>query len=257
MDMKKNFIVLGFTAFILLAGCSASHAATNLTTNSQKENPTVKEVSHFTYDHQEEWEFVSGKMQSPINIVTSKLIDYEGTDLALSYDQVGTSIEDNGHSIQVGLRGTAEINDRTFTLSQVHFHAESEHTIDGKHFPLEGHFVHQAQDGRIAVIGVMFAAGEENKAFGQILDAAKANAKGEKGITIDNLDIGQLLPAHLGYYHYLGSLTTPPLTENVEWYILTEPVELSQKQLNEFYKYYDHNHRDIQELNDRKVFVKS
>ncbi|MDU5950016.1 MAG: carbonic anhydrase family protein, partial [Paenibacillus macerans] len=74
---------------------------------------------------------------------------------------------------------------------------------------------------------------------------------------IDKLEIGQLLPAHLSYYHYLGSLTTPPLTENVEWYILTEPVELSQEQLNEFYKYYDNNHRDIQELNDRKVFMKS
>ncbi|MGZ7443236.1 carbonic anhydrase [Paenibacillus sp. TH7-28] len=255
--MKKNFIVFGFTAFILLAGCSASHAATNLTTNSQKENPTVQEVSHFTYEHQEEWEFVSGNMQSPINIVTSQVIDYKGSGLGLNYDQVGTSIEDNGHSIQVGLRGTAEIDERTFTLSQVHFHAESEHTIDGKHYPLEGHFVHKAADGRIAVIGVMFTAGEENQAFGKILAAAKANAKGEKGITIDNLDIGQLLPAHLVYYHYLGSLTTPPLTENVEWYILKDAVQLSQGQLDDFYEYYDNNHRDIQELNDRKVFMKS
>ncbi|RRJ63676.1 carbonic anhydrase family protein [Paenibacillus oralis] len=246
--MKKNFFVLGFTAFILLAGCSASHAATNL--SASKEN-------HFTYDHQEEWEFVSGKMQSPIDIVTSQVIDYKGAGLVLNYDQAGTSIEDNGHSIQVGLRGTAEIDERSFALSQVHFHAESEHTIDGKHYPLEGHFVHKAVDGRIAVIGVMFTAGKENQAFGQILEAAKANAKGEKGITIDNLDIGQLLPAHLGYYHYLGSLTTPPLTENVEWYILKDAVQLSQEQLDEFYKYYDNNHRDIQELNDRKVFIKS
>ncbi|WP_334074596.1 MULTISPECIES: carbonic anhydrase family protein [Paenibacillus] len=244
--MKKNYIVLGLTAFLLLAGFSSSYAATSLT-----------EATHFSYDHQEEWEFVSGKMQSPINIVTSKAVKYKGSDLTLKYDKVGTSVVDDGHSIQVGLRGTAEIDDRTFSLKQVHFHAVSEHTINGKHYPLEGHFVHESQDGRKAVIGVMFKAGKANKAFQQILDAAKANAKGEKGVKIDKLDIQKLLPTHLSYYHYLGSLTTPPLTENVEWYILKETVELSQKQLDEFYQYYDDNHRNLQKLNGRTVFIKS
>ncbi|MNN26306.1 Carbonic anhydrase precursor [compost metagenome] len=154
----------------------------------------------------------------------------------------------------MSLEGTAEINFRSYTVKQVHFHAKSEHTINGQHYPLEGHFVHKAQDGSTAVIGVMFKEGAENKSFQQILDAATADAAGEVNVTIDSLDLSLLFPPKLNYYHYLGSLTTPPLTENVEWYVLKDPVEISHEQLNDFYKYYDNNNRETQQLNGRQVF---
>lgn len=237
-------------AFVLLAGSSTIHAVAPAIVNENAQ----PEKGHFSYEHQDEWEFVSGNMQSPINIDTSKVIDYLGSGLELNYDQIGTYVENNGHSIQVGLRGTAEIDDRDFNVAQVHFHAPSEHAVDGKHFPLEGHFVHQAQDGRIAVIGVMYTVGRHNEAFQQILDAAQSISKGRKDVKIDHLKLARLLPNTLSYYHYLGSLTTPPLTENVEWYVLRESVPISREQLKEFQRYYDHNNRDIQELNGRKVF---
>ncbi len=250
MRMKRKMFISGILVFVMLMGAPTTYAFV----------PTVVgesvqvDKTPFSYEHQEEWEFVSGKMQSPINIETSKVEDYLGDGLELNYDPIGTYVENNGHSIQVGLRGTAEIDDRDFTVTQLHFHAPSEHTLDGKHFPLEGHFVHQAQDGRIAVIGVMYTTGKENAAFQDILDAAKASTKGSKDVKIDELKVTRLLPKSRSYYHYLGSLTTPPLTENVEWYVLTESVPISKEQLKEFQRYYDHNNRDIQELNDRKVF---
>lgn len=242
--------MLGIMALILLTGASSIQAVAP----SVRGEIVQPEKNHFSYDHQEEWEFVSGKMQSPINIDTSKVVDYLGSGLELNYEQVGTYVDNNGHSIQVGLRGTAEIDDRKFSISQVHFHSPSEHTLDGKHFPLEGHFVHQAQNGRIAVIGVMFNVGRHNEAFQQILDAAKLLPQGKSEVKIDHLKLSRVLPYQFSYYHYSGSLTTPPLTENVEWYILIESVTISQEQLKEFHQYYDHNNRDIQELHDRKVF---
>lgn len=250
MRMKRKIFISGMLAFVMLMGAPTTYAfAPTVVGESVQADKT-----HFSYEHQEEWEFVSGNMQSPINIETSKVEDYLGSGIELNYDQVGTYVRNNGHSIQVGLRGTAEIDDRDFTVSQLHFHAPSEHTLDGKHFPLEGHFVHQAQDGRIAVIGVMFMTGKENAAFQDILDAAESSTKGSNDVKIDDLKVTRLLPKSRSYYHYLGSLTTPPLTENVEWYVLTESVPISKEQLKEFQRYYDHNNRDIQELNDRKVF---
>ncbi len=74
---------------------------------------------------------------------------------------------------------------------------------------------------------------------------------------IIDLSVRNLLPQTLNYYHYLGSLTTPPLTENVEWYILTEPVEISQKQIDAFNQYYEDNNRNIQDKGQRKVYLKS
>jgi diphthamide synthase (EF-2-diphthine--ammonia ligase) len=67
------------------------------------------------------------------------------------------------------------------------------------------------------------------------------------------LDITPLLPRKLGYYHYLGSLTTPPLTQNVEWYVLKQPVSLSAEQLATLRKHYPRNNRSIQPLNGRPV----
>ncbi|MDU4698169.1 MAG: carbonic anhydrase family protein [Paenibacillus sp.] len=248
--MKRRWIMLGIMSLILLTGASSIQAVAP----SARGEIVQPEEIHFSYDHQEEWEFVSGKLQSPIDIDTSKVVDYLGSGLELNYEQIGTYVENNGHSIQVGLRGTAEIDDREFSVSQVHFHSPSEHTLDGKHFPLEGHFVHLAQNGRIAVIGVMFTVGNHNDAFQQILDAAKLLPKEQGGVKIDHLKLTRLLPHPFSYYHYLGSLTTPPLTENVEWYILTHSVQISREQLKEFHKYYNQNNRHIQALNDRKVF---
>lgn len=203
------------------------------------------------YDKQEDWEFTSGKMQSPINIDSKKveMMTPDKGEMTLNFGKEITKVEDNGHSIQVTDSGQSMINGREFSLAQFHFHAESEHTVDGKHYPLEAHFVNQSQDGRIAVIGVFFKVGPENPGFKEVL--ADVASKKIDAIT----DIDKLIPANKSFYHYLGSLTTPPLTENVEWYIMKDPMTVSQAQLNDFKKRYSHNNRQIQPLNDRKILA--
>ncbi|WP_321388092.1 carbonic anhydrase family protein [uncultured Enterococcus sp.] len=251
--MKKlsKFAVL-FSVGLVISGCTASDQSkaekgSEASTASTTESEASEE--HIDYDKQEEWEFTAGQMQSPINIPTNEvtaITEDDGT-IVLDYDSDVASVENNGHSIQVSDGGTAKINGRNFSLTQFHFHAQSEHTVDGEHYPMEAHFVNTAQDGRIAVVGVFFKEGEANKGFQEVLD----DVENEKDDPITDLE--DMLPENKSYYHYLGSLTTPPLNENVEWYVLENPVEVSSEQIESFKKLYSHNNREVQPLNDRVI----
>ncbi|MHC5229266.1 carbonic anhydrase [Enterococcus sp. LJL99] len=247
---KGNLVLLTGFMTIMIAGCSSNTTSTKESSKtSESSEKVVKKDDHIDYDHQSDWEFSAGKMQSPIDIPTStaeKMTSDSGA-IVLDYSKEITKAENNGHSIQISDSGTAEINGRVFDLTQFHFHAQSEHTVDGKHYPMEAHFVNTAQDGRIAVIGVFFEEGAENKGFQEVLD--DVNNEDTNPIT----DIETMLPTNKSYYHYLGSLTTPPLNENVEWYVMKNPVEVSAEQIETFKKLYSHNNRDTQPLNERVI----
>lgn len=142
------------------------------------------------------------------------------------------------------------IRGRHFALSQFHFHAPGEHTIDGHRYPVEAHFVFKAEDGRLAVVAVMYEAGAANAVAASVLDGLAATRAPDPA---PHVDIAGLLPARKGYYRYLGSLTTPPLNEIVEWYVLATPMTLSADQIAAFKGRHDHNNRQVQPLNDRPV----
>ncbi|WP_197034879.1 carbonic anhydrase [Herbaspirillum sp. RV1423] len=214
-----------------------------------------EEGEHFDYDHQADWHAVHGDMESPVNIEPAKAKvdkDDDDDDNIRVFDvALDGKVVDNGHSIQINLShgDSATIRGRRFQLVQFHFHAASEHTIDGEHFPLEGHFVYKAKNGRLAVIAVLYREGKGNAEFDRILQQV---VRGQSA-SVKSVNINKLLPAHKNYYHYLGSLTTPPLTENVEWYVLDRKMELSGAQIERFKSYYAHNNRDVQPLNERVV----
>lgn len=147
--------------------------------------------------------------------------------------------------MEVLSKGESILNNRVFELKNLHFHSPSEHKIDSKPYPLELHFVHQMENEQYAVIAVFAKEGKANKDFQKILDNI--------GKKKENIDLEKLLPNKKEYFTYLGSLTTPPLTESVEWYILKEPIEISKEQIAEFNKLYLGNNRKVQDLNNRKV----
>ncbi len=190
-----------------------------------------------------------GKEQSPIDIqnVQTKPLP-EKYVLKLDEDRhTIAQVVDNGHSIKItpDKGGDLYIDGEKFQLLQFHYHGLSENTVDGKHFDLEMHMVHQNKDGKLAVIGVFYTEGKNNPALDNILGNV-----GEK-IRIDPVDI---LPADIQhYYHWKGSLTTPPCSENVEWFLMRTPVEASKDQIAALRKYYNHNYRPTQPLNGRAV----
>lgn len=247
ITMKKLILSGALLAFgIVLSGCGGD-------TEPKKEEKVAssEHEKHLDYGKQADWEVESGKFQSPINIDTTKSTSMKDAGkLDLNYNDKVLNQVDNGHSIQVNDEGIAEINGRQFELKQFHFHAKSEHTLDGEYYPLEVHFVNQSQAGRLAVIGVFFKEGKANPGFQAILEHIK---KGQESPSAESVDVASMLPNNRTYYHYLGSLTTPPLTENVEWYVMATPVEVSQQQIETFNKYYDGNNRKIQPLNGRSI----
>lgn len=155
----------------------------------------------------------SRQAQSPIDIVTRDAKPAEANEpRAIVLRHLGRATgtaEDTGHAVQFNTHMTeATIRGRHFRMAQFHMHAASEHTIEGKQFPLEGHFVFQAQNGRLAVVAVMYQEGRPNRAIQCILDDLAVEGAKPKSAT---LDIRPLVPKKLGYHHhYLGSLTTPP-----------------------------------------------
>lgn len=193
-----------------------------------------------------------GRAQSPIDIRNATRASLPS--IAFSYTASPAEVVNNGHTVQVSLAnaGGIEIDGKPYRLLQFHFHTPSEEHIAGKAFPMVAHFVHQAEDGRLAVVAVLFKEGKKNQALGKVFDAMPAKA-GEKIALTGNFVPQAVLPEKQGYYAFAGSLTTPPCSENVQWRVLKQPVELSRAQLEQFQRLYSMNARPVQPLNGRAV----
>jgi carbonic anhydrase len=195
-----------------------------------------------------------GKNQSPINITAST--EAELAPITFNYTKNATEMLNNGHTIQVnvadGDRISIEGND--YWLKQFHFHTPSENHIDGKSFPLEAHFVHADRNGNLAVIGVMFKEGAENKTLAKLWNKMPKEADKNVPCSATAAEINALLPKNRDYYRFNGSLTTPPCSEGVKWMVLKEPLTISKAQVEEFLHIMHHpNNRPIQAINARPV----
>ena len=113
------------------------------------------------------------------------------------------------------------------------------------------HFVHRAGDSKLAVVAVMVKLGKENATLKPVLD----NMPKKSGLTFElkEFNPADLLPADPTYFAYLGSLTTPPCTEDVKWQVMRMPIEISYAQLAAFKKLYKMNARPVQPLHGRRV----
>ena len=236
----------------------AAVAASMLTSVAfAQEHKAVKHEKHWDYSKNgpTHWgEFsktcAKGNAQSPINIVPGKSVHLNTQYKLHLHEDIHTTAKviDNGHSIKVTPKagGTIELQGEYFVLQQFHFHGKSEHTIDGKRYDMVAHFVHQNPETKqLAVIAVFFEEGKNNPTLDNVLGSL------DKEIRIDPAD---LLPSDTShYFHYVGSLTTPPCSENVQWYLLKQPAQASKDQIEAFRKYYVDNERPVQELHDRKI----
>ena len=195
----------------------------------------------------------TGRKQSPIDIAGPTEGDVP--DVGIDYKPTRVNILNNGHTIQVncdeGSSITVEL--KVFKLLQFHFHTPSEHTVAGNPYDLEVHFVHKSDEGKLAVVGALIERGGPNEALGAVwqhLPPAQADVKTIAGAMVDPAAV---LPTDRSYYNYAGSLTTPPCTEGVHWFVLTTPVTMSGEQIATFQKIFRGNARPVQPLNDRTV----
>ena len=204
----------------------------------------------------------SGKMQSPIDIdKTAKVnlpelrAEFKPAAVKIIHHEHTADVINTGHSIQVNYTegDTLKIGNEQFQLLQYHFHSPSEHTVHGKHFPIEMHMVHQSADGKFAVIGVFIKEGQRNAAFDPVWSNLPKLKSLEHHLEHVTVDVNQLLPTKLTTYRYEGSMTTPPCIEGVKWIIMTDAVQLSAQQISTFRNVMKGNNRPVQPLNGRKV----
>jgi carbonic anhydrase len=199
----------------------------------------------------------AGKEQSPVDIPATAPVNPPA--LGFDYRPSDLNITNNGHSIQVNIEpgSTLETGGAAYPLVQFHLHAPSEHTLNGAHTAMELHLVHKDAGGHVAVVGVMIVEGAHNPAYETVLAHMPVEEGEPQTISGTSLDAGELLPAEQSYYRYNGSLTTPPCTEGVTWFVLATPVELSPAQIASFVSRYDHNYRPVQPLNERVFLLTS
>ncbi len=194
----------------------------------------------------------SGKNQSPIDL--NGFFDSRLEPLVFEDIPVNVDIHNNGHTIQVEVEpgNTVTAEEHIYELKQIHFHAPSEHTLQGRSFAMEVHLVHQDSNGAPLVVAVLLEEGRINKVIKEFWRRIPAH-EGEKN-SISRIRAYDILPDNRDYYRYNGSLTTPPCTEGVRWMVLKEIGGVSRRQADIFVKVLkQHNNRPLQPLNARQV----
>jgi carbonic anhydrase len=200
----------------------------------------------------------SGKEQSPIDIRNPQRAELP----ALRFEYKSGPLKyliNNGYTIRVnyhdapGSRNFLTVGDKRYQLTQFHFHRPSEEYIDGKPYAMVVHFMHQASDGKVAGVAVFLKSGSANSTIQQIWGHMPNTEGKEQEIAGVEINPAGLLPRNDAYYMYRGSLTAPPCTEGVTWFVLKTPVEISAQQISAFAKLYPHDVRPLQPLNGRIV----
>ncbi|XP_063070984.1 receptor-type tyrosine-protein phosphatase gamma [Engraulis encrasicolus] len=238
------------------------------------------------------------KNQSPVNVQdadTRESMEYQELTLDGFETESSnkTSMKNTGKTVAVLLKDDYYVRGAglpgRFKAEKVEFHwgqsngsEGSEHSINGRRFPVEMQiYMYNSDDFDslntairekrvIAAMAVFFQVGlKDNPAVDPIIHGLRGVVHHEKETFLEPFILRDLLPSSLGsYYRYIGSLTTPPCSKVVEWIIFSRPVYVSYKQLEAFYsiftteqqdhvksvEYLRNNFRPIQSLDGREIY---
>lgn len=194
-----------------------------------------------------------GKFQSPIDLNATIYADLPT--LNIHYRPVPLTILNNGHTVQVNYPPGSLIlvDGQVFNLVHFHFHTPSEHTINGKAFEMELQFVHESDDGRVGILAVMIEEGSPNPVAQAIWNHMPMEKTEPKTYENIGINVNGLLPKSRAYFRLMGSLTTPPCSEGVNWHVLTQPIQFSAEQIAKFKKAFKNNARPVQPVNSRLI----
>jgi carbonic anhydrase len=194
-----------------------------------------------------------GHRQSPIDIQSPQPADL----LAIEFDYKPSPLRivDNGHTIMINYAPGSfiRVGDKRYELKQFHFHRPSEEKINGRAFDMVVHLVHADAEGNLAVVAVLLNKGSDNPLIHELWNDLPKEKDKEAALDKVQIDLTQLLPANRGYYTFPGSLTTPPCSENVTWFVLKQSVTISDAEIAKFAHLYSNDARPTQPLNGRVV----
>lgn len=251
--MRKKILIPAFLiAFIAISSCTLEKKSID------SSNPHLTSDENYIspgLDH--------GLIQSPINILSAKANTQNKHKVTLNFQDKINAIENLGHTIQLDFEegSTISTDGMTFHFKQMHFHTPSEHLIDGMTFPMELHIVNylprenQYDTPHYLVISVLFKMGQENKFISEFLNMIPEEVNTKTKLKTGHVSLHELLSGNLNddFYHYKGSLTTPPYTESVNWYVLKTIIEASPEQIHTINNIEGNNARHIQSKYGRIV----
>lgn len=196
-----------------------------------------------------------GHAQSPIDIRGARL-NTALEPLKFHFLTGPVTLENTGNTIVAHIRpgGTFVGEGVTYQLEQLVFHHPSEHAVKGTLTDMDVDLMFHSNDGKQAAISVRLAVeqGTANAAIATLWEHLPSTPGARAEIT-DTLNAGGLLPADRSFWAYTGSLTVPPCTEGVRWYVMEQPVSISREQLRQFVAIFRIASRPLQDRNGRKI----
>jgi len=213
--------------------------AMQMDTSGLSEEEKKEQAKHWSYDGEtspEHWAELekestcAGNHQSPIDIVTANLVTkpsgLKASDIHYDATTIIHDITNNGHSLQYNFDDKdnyVNFEGKRYNLAQFHFHAASEHTVNGMHFPLVMHMVHVSEDKNFVVFAVMVSESNESSVF-DFLESYLPVTPGETKTVGKAHHFKNYILTDFDHYYYKGSLTTPPCTEAVNWFVFKNAI---------------------------------
>lgn len=206
----------------------------------------------------------NGVRQSPINIRTRDVVDGDHA-IEQHYGTSTERVNNKGYTVQLDYDAGSwvQFDGVRYELAQFHFHTPSEHHVDGLTFPLEMHLVHVAEpkegeSPRYLVVGVLFREGLSSQFLDRFLDEIPEEAHEGNEVPEAEIDLDELIGERFedsAFYHYKGSLTTPPYTESVQWVVLERVYQVAPEQVQRLNRIEGNNARHVQSLEGRQVEI--
>ena len=263
---KKTTVTFSTILVIfLLIGCSHNK---ELVRNQQQEQLNDK---HATEAHHKKGALYSlpglkhGLLQSPINILSDQS-EKGKHNITFNFKDKINKVQNLGHTVQLDFEpgSTVHVDDKTFEFKQIHFHTPAEHLIDGITYPMEMHVVNtlvgQAEEEttEYLVFSFLFKMGKKNKFIDEFIHLIPGDKKESEDVSTGTVNLRNLTkykPKKLlkSYFFYKGSLTTPPYTESVNWYVMRKIIDASPDQIQQINKIQGDNARRVQALYGRPV----
>lgn len=231
-----------------------------LAVNNDQDAQSAPGHGAWSYDNEDRWAKLredyalcaTGKRQSPINIHEGIKVNLE--EIAFDYKPTQFRIIDTGHTVQVSVSEglSLKVSGKRYELLQFHFHRPSEERINGRAYDMVVHLVHRNDESQLAVIAVLLEKGSEHPLIQTLWNNLPLDQNIEMA-PVEAIDLNKLLPENRTYWAYMGSLTTPPCTEDVLWMVLKQPMQVSAEQVSIFSRLYLNNARPLQPLNGRLI----
>jgi len=196
-----------------------------------------------------------GHEQSPIDIRGARL-SKNLQPIEFHYLAGPVTLENTGETIRVHVNPGSYIvvDGERYELQQFHFHHPSEEAVKGKLTDMDVHLVHKSADGKLVVVAVRFSMerGDPNAVLAALWPHLPQQTGATEKVT-DMIDAGGFLPADRGYWTYMGSLTTPPCTEGVRWFVFEDVLSISRSQVRALTSLFPVNSRPLQDAHGRKI----